>query len=171
VKDKVLADWKLSAAYDLASEAAHALLGASRTGGLASAAKSVANKSVITTEPFQPAAILNDTSSVPVIRPLNLKPGSARDLAAATQELLSAPATSASHPVSIAELPPDAVVSVIELDAAVPLWTPQDRSMAEAQLIYDATRQSEGDLWAGLCDYGALADRLDFKPDPGFKNP
>jgi hypothetical protein len=170
VKDKVLADWKLSAAYETASEAAHALLSAARTGGLADAAKSVANKSVITTEPFQPAAILNDTSSLPVIHPLNLKAGSARDLAAATQDLLSAPATSANHPVAVAELPPDAVVSVIELNAATPLWTPQDRSLAEAQLIYDATRQSEGQLWAALCDYGALADRLDFKPDQSFKN-
>jgi len=170
VKDKVLADWKLSAAYDMASDAAHTLLADARDHGLAAAAKAAGNKTVITADPFQPAAILSNSSTIPTIRPLNLKPASARDLAAATQQLLSTPATSNGRPVSLAELPPDALVSVIELNAATPLWTAQNRSVAEAQVIYRGTIEDEAQLWSQLCDYGALAQRLDFKPDESIKN-
>jgi len=171
VKERVLADWKLSAAYDMANDAAHALLGDARTRGMAAAAKSAANQPIVMTEPFQPEMILNNSSSLPTIRPLNLKPGSVRDLAMATQELLSAPAAAGNHPLAVTELPPDAVVSVIELNAATPLWTSQNRSLAEAQIIYRGTIDEQSDLWSKLCDYGALAERLDFKPEQSVKNP
>ena len=115
--------------------------------------------------------ILNNSSSIPTIRPLNLKPGSVRDLAMAAQELLSAPAASGNHPLAVTELPPDAVVAVIELNAATPLWTSQNRSLAEAQIIYQGTIDEQADLWTKLCDYGALAERLDFKPEQSIKNP
>jgi len=169
VKDKVLADWKLSGAYDMASDAAHALSADARDHGLAAAAKSAGNKAVITTDAFQPAAILTNSSTIPSIRPLNLKPASVRDLAAATQQLLSTPAAASGRPVSLAELLPDALVSVIELNAATPLWTPQNRSLAEAQVIYRGTIDDEAQLWSQLCDFGALAQRLDFKPDESLK--
>jgi hypothetical protein len=169
VKDTVLADWKLSAAYDMASDAAHALLADARDHGLAAAAKAAGNKTVITSDAFQPAAILNNTSTIPSIRPLNLKPASVRDLAGATQQLLSTPPAASGRPVSLAELLPDALVSIIELNAATPLWTPQNRSLAEAQVIYRGTIDDEAQLWSQLCDYGALAQRLDFRPDESLK--
>lgn len=170
VKDKVLADWKLSGAYDMANDAAHALLTDARNRGLPAAAKS-AGRSIVMTEPFQPTRVLDDTSSIPTIRPLNLKGTSARDLAAATQELLSASPTSGTHPLSVAELPPDAVIAVIQLDAATPLWTSENRNLAESQLIYRGSMEEKSELWAQLCDYGALAERMDFRPEASFKNP
>jgi hypothetical protein len=170
VKDKVLSDWKLAAAYDMANDAAHALLADARNRGLAAAAKADGNKTVITTDPFQPASILSNTSAPPTIRPLNFKPTSARELALAAQQLLSTPATSGSRPVNLAELHPDALIAVIELNAATPLWTAQNRTLAEAQVIYRWTTENEADLWSQLCDYGALAQRLDFRPDEGNKS-
>ena len=162
VRTKVVADFKLSTAYDLALKAAHASFDETQKLGLKAAADATGH-SIITTDLFNPTDVNSDTNKTPSIPPLNLKPESARRLAGAGHSLVSAPLAADGKPVALAELYPDATAAVIELKSSQPIWPGHNPGPYEGQIIYDATTQLEKELQVSFCDYQSVAARVNFK--------
>ncbi len=162
VRDQVIQDWKISAAYDKAVEAGHILFSAAQAQGLdAAAASSAKGSSPIVTEMFSPQEILSGNSP-PTISPLNLRPDSVRELADAAQQLLTTPPGHNGRPQLLAELYPDRIVSVIELHKAKPAWDSQDESLLTMEIMRQLRQAEALPLTAQAHAPQAVADRLNY---------
>lgn len=163
VKDQVINDWKISAAYDKAVEAGHILLSAAQTQGLDAAAAAAKRSSPIVTDLFNPQAILAG-SSAPTISPLYLQPDSARELANAAQQLLTTPPGWGGRPQLLADLYADRIVSVIELHEAKPAWDSQNESLLTMKIMRTLRQEDSFPLDQQLYTVQAVSDRLDYHP-------
>ncbi|MDP9174222.1 MAG: hypothetical protein M3O30_10205 [Planctomycetota bacterium] len=168
VKDRVVSDWKTAAGYDQALSAAHALATEAQERGLRDAAAPAGNL-FLTTQAFAPRAIYEGRPESATISPLNIHPESARELARASQNLINMPAGKLGRPVDVAQLYPDAIAAVIELNSAMPQWTPEENGLALG-VFSERLRETEmGKLLPDFCNYEKVAQRLNFKPDPSLK--
>jgi hypothetical protein len=162
VKDQVTADAKRAAAYDLAVAAANKTMAAALTSTLnAAAATAPGHPTPVETSPFNPLQIASaDQQS---IEPLKLKPDSVKALAKAAQDLVSTASNHGKHPMLVAQLYPDAMAAVIELNLALPmtqyanLLIERDRSITSAELLQK------------FCSYDATIQRINFVPAENVK--
>lgn len=161
VKAQVIADWKLSAEYDKALEAAHVLLFHAQQHSLDAAALQMDEPSPIITGPFNPQEI-KDSRQPPVISPLNLKPDSTRELADASLQLLSASPGANGRPQLLVQLYPDAIAAVIELNEAKPIWEPEQKNFDTIRLMYGIRAQEQLPLELDLCAYAKVAARMNY---------
>ncbi len=120
VKDEVIADWKLAAAYAKAQDAAKSLLAAAGQVGLDKAAQD-AHAVLLTTDPFNPYGITSGQSQRE-IPPLQLKADSVVALANSAQHLLTTPESPSGHRQTLANLYANSTVAVLQLETATPVW-------------------------------------------------
>jgi hypothetical protein len=132
VKEQVIADWKLAAAYAKAQDAAKALLESANRDGLDKAAEA-AHAPLLTTDEFDPYGIATGQAA-PEVPPLRLTPDSARTLAATAQQLLSMAPTPSGRRQLLANLYADRTVAVIQFETARPGWDPQTK-LLYSQLV------------------------------------
>jgi hypothetical protein len=169
VRDQVASDWKINAAYDKAVEAGHIILSSAQSQGLDAAATAAKLSSPITTDLFNPALIVTGNTA-PTISPLYLKPDSARELAAASQQLLTTTPGNNGQPQLLAELYADRIVSVIELHEAKPAWDSQNESFYAMRIMEELRSTESRPLNLQLYTAKAVADRLDYHPVSGSKS-
>jgi hypothetical protein len=165
VKDQVIADCKISAAYDIQLKAAQALLAAANKIGLAPAALAAKLDPPIVTDSFNPEEIA-DGSMPAVVSPLILVSDSARDLARISQKLLITPAARGSEPNLLAELYADRAASVVELREAKPSWDAQTKPRLTAEVVQGLRHDLGIPLELSLFDAQAVADRVGYKVLP-----
>ncbi len=163
VKDQVIADCKMSAAYDMARKAAQKLVDDSKTKPFMQLAQS-AGAFVVKTEPFVPYQYLSPSQDeVQQISPLQLKPYSVESLAHTAQQLLSAPLSFDQRPVQLAQLYADDIAAAVHLDSTQSTWGSEFSATAEGTIISQTTIQQRNALMADYCSYDAVAQRVGFK--------
>ncbi len=168
VKQQVVDDWKINAAYAKALEAGHLLLSSAQRQGLDAAAAEAHLSSPIVTDPFNPSAVLSDNAP-PTIAPLNLTPDSARELASAALQLLTTAPGGDNRPQLLAQLYADRIVPVIELYQAKPVWDSQDKSLITMSLMERLRQEQRMPLEAQLCTLQAVSDRVGYLPATSSK--
>jgi hypothetical protein len=168
VKDQVISDWKINAAYEKALEASRQLLASAQKQGLDAAAAEGHYSSPIVTDPFDPKAI-QAGEAAPSIPPLQLTPDSARELADASLNLLTTSRGQNNRPQLLAELYADRIASVIELHEAKPLWNPQTKSFYIIQMMMRMREQLQPPLNAQLSTFQVVSDRLNYQPEKNSK--
>ena len=166
VRDKVISDWKLATAYKMALDAAKNMLADAQKRGFAAAAASAGDEgsSVITTDLFRPSAIVAHPQDNTGIPPLRLSPVSIYLLAVDSQKLVSAPPGADGRPIDVAELWPDGIVSVMELQEATPLWDVTNGAAADYEADRAALHDQRTKMINDLCTYASAAERLNYKP-------
>jgi hypothetical protein len=169
VREKVISDWKINAAYEKALEASHLLLSSAQRQGLDAAAAEAHFSSPIVTESFNPVIILSGEAPA-TISPLNLTPDSARELANDALQLLSTAPGGNNRPQLLAELHADRIVPVIELYEAKPVWDSQDKSLYTMRIMEQLQQEQRMPLDAQLCTVQAVSDRLGYQPDASSKS-
>ncbi|MGA3068367.1 MAG: hypothetical protein ABSF29_16105 [Tepidisphaeraceae bacterium] len=174
VRDKVISDWKLTEAYKLALAAANNALADAQKRGFAAAAASAADNggtSVITTDLFRPAQIVADPTKGYGIMPLRLRVESVVQLAVDSQKLLSSPPAPDGRPVDVAELWPDALVALVQLEQAMPMWDASAAGAADSLAYEQALHNERAQMINELCSYDSAAQRLNYKPVDAVKVP
>jgi hypothetical protein len=161
VKDQVIADWKISAAYDKALDAGRALLAAANHSGLDPAAAAARRPLPIQTDLFDPQLIISGRSA-PVISPLILSPDSARELATVAQQLLSTSPAANGRPQLLSPLYADRTVAVLELYQARPIWDSQTKPLFSQRIIAQLMQTHGAPLEMGLFNAQAVADRVGY---------
>jgi hypothetical protein len=159
VRDRVINDWKLARAYDMALGAAQATLLTAQTDGLQSAANSVGRPQLLTTHEFN-AEDVKAMGEKAAIAPMKLKARSAIDIASAAEDLLTTPGDQGHRAASLVELHGDATVAIIDVDNAVP------EASDKFQDSKDLADEQGSDLVRKLCAYDAVAARLKYIPTP-----
>jgi hypothetical protein len=160
VRDKVISDCKLAAAYKLALAAAKNLL--------ADAQKrpwdvATAGMPVITTDLFRPAEIIAQPMQNSGISPLKLGQQGIYFLAKEAQGLVTAAPGSDGRPVAVAEIWSSAIASVIHLQQASPMWNPSTPGMADLGAFRYSMRDSGTQLVTQLCTKDAASQRVNFQ--------
>jgi hypothetical protein len=161
VKDQVVADWKISAAYAKALDAGHSLFAAAKRSGLDPAAAAAKLPPPIQTDPFDPQLIASGRSAA-AISPLILSPDSARELATVAQQLLSTPLSASGHRQLLTQLYADRAVAVLELYEAKPIWDSQTKPLFSQRVIEELTQAHRVPLEMGLFTPQAVADRVGY---------
>ncbi|MGD0140346.1 MAG: hypothetical protein ABSD28_15860 [Tepidisphaeraceae bacterium] len=161
VKEQVIADWKISAAYAKALDAGRALLAAANHSGLDSAAAAAKRPLPIQTDLFDPQLIVSGRSA-PVISPLILSPDSARELATVAQQLLSTSPAANGRPQLLSPLYADRTVAVLELYQARPIWDSQTKPLFSQRIIAQLMQTHSDPLEMGLFNAQAVADRVGY---------
>ncbi|MGD0389333.1 MAG: hypothetical protein ABSC42_10305 [Tepidisphaeraceae bacterium] len=165
VKDQVIADWKISAAYAKALDAARSLFAAANKNGLDTAAAAAKLSLPIQTDLFDPQLIASGRSA-PVISPLILSPDSARELATIAQQLLSTSPAANGRPQLLSQLYADRTVVVLELYQAKPVWDSQTKPLFSQRIIEQLTQAQCASLEMGLFTAQAVADRVGYHAEP-----
>ncbi|MGD0540736.1 MAG: hypothetical protein ABSB33_04370 [Tepidisphaeraceae bacterium] len=168
VKQQVISDWKINAAYAKALEAGHLLLSSAQRQGLDAAAAEAHLSWPIITDPFNPSAVLSDNAAA-TIAPLNLTPDSARELANAALQLLTTSPGGDNRPQLLTELYADRIVPVIELYQAKPVWDSQDKSLITMSIMERLRQEQRMPLEAQLCTVQAVSDRVGYHPASSSK--
>ncbi len=164
VKDQVIADWKINAAYEKALEASHLLLSSAQRQGLDAAAAEAHLSTPVVTDLFNPASVLSGNRPA-AIPPLNLTPDSARELAGAAQQLLSTVPGANNRPQLLAELHADRIISVIELHEAKPMWDSQNKSEIAMDIVKGLRQEESVPLNAQLSTLQSVSDRLGYQTE------
>ena len=160
VRDTVINDCKLSAAFKLASDAAKNLVADAQKHPWATVTSGMP---VITTDLFRPAEIVAHPMQNGGIPPLRLTPQSIYLLAKDSQQLVSAVPGADGRPVDVAELWPNAIVAAIHLQQATPMWTASMPSLADLGAYRLALRDAQLQMIAQLCTKDAAAHRMNFQ--------
>ncbi len=162
VKDEVIADWKLAAAYAKAQDAAKSLLAVAQHVGLDKAADD-AHAVLLTTDPFNPYAIVSD-QVFPQISPLRLKADSVVALANSAQQLLTTPQSPSGHRQLLANLYANSTVAVIQLETATPNWKddPDRKSIESAEFLYGLRLEARTPLESGLFAADLVKSRMNY---------
>jgi hypothetical protein len=170
VKARVASDWTLSQAYEKALAAARSFLTQAQAQGLQAAATTAAEQ-VTTTDRFEPAEFINNPTATPSIPPLNLKPDSLRELGQDALNLINtAPPASGRHPLAIAELQLDRLVMVVELNSASLAFPSEIMGYHQAETFAQYRVSTIAKLLPEFVTYDAIAQRMNFKPDPNIRN-
>lgn len=156
VADRLLADARLAAAYDLAAEDAKKLAAEAQKSTLASAAKA-ANRKVITTGMINPR--------VPDIEnyPLPDADANAALIAGGYQLLTKGTASNRDHPVGLVDLKPTATALAGEINSIRPPWTAETLASREAAAAAQADQQLVMAIRNGWLSYPQVAERLQFR--------
>jgi hypothetical protein len=91
-------------------------------------------------------------------------------LAQDSQQLLTTPPGIDGRPVSVAELWPDAIASVIQIQETVPQWNPHNVGVAHADAIQSALQTQASKIIDQLLTFDATAQRLNFVPDQSVQS-
>jgi hypothetical protein len=161
VKDRVISDWKISAAYAKALDAGHALLAVANRKGLDPAAAAAKLPPPIQTDLFDPQLIASGRSA-PVISPLMLSPDSARALATIAQQLLSTSPAADGRPQLLSPLYADRTVAVLELYEAKPVWDAQTKPRFSQEIIEELRQAHCAPLEMELFTAEAVANRVGY---------
>ncbi|MGD0768672.1 MAG: hypothetical protein ABSB42_10835 [Tepidisphaeraceae bacterium] len=161
VKDQVISDWKIAAAYAKALDAGHALLAVANRKGLDPAAAAAKLPPPIQTDLFDPQLIASGRSA-PVISPLILSPDSARALATIAQQLLSTSPAADGRPQLLSPLYADHTVAVLELYEAKPIWDAQTKPRFSQQIIEELRQAHCAPLEMELFTAEAVAGRVGY---------
>jgi len=162
VKDQVVSDCKISAAYAKALQIGKLLLSSANNLGLDKAVSRTKLAPPILTDSFSPEAIRTGRAPA-VIEPLILASDSARQLAGVSQELLTTPPTKDNRRQLLAELYADRTVAVIELREAKPAWDADSKPMFTAQVTQLLEREQQVPLELSLFKPEDVVSRLDYK--------
>ena len=163
VKDQVVADCKISAAYAKALQIGKLLLSSANNLGLDVAVGRTKLPPPILTDSFSPEAIRMGRAPA-VIEPLILASDSARELAGISQQLLTTAPTKDNRRQLLAELYADRTVAVIELREAKPAWDAETKPMLAAQVTELLEREQRIPLELSLFKPEDVVSRLDYKP-------
>jgi hypothetical protein len=163
VRDQVVADCKISAAYSKALQIGKLLLTSANNLGLDVAVARTKLSPPILTDSFSPEAIRTGRAPA-VISPLILASDSARDLADVSQKLLITPPAKDNRRQLLAELYADRIVAVIELREAKPAWDADTKPMFTAQVTALLEREQQIPLELSLFKPEDVVSRLDYKP-------
>jgi len=161
VKEQVISDFKISAAYAKALDAGRSLLAAANRSGLDPAAAAAKLPPPIQTDPFDPQLITSGRSA-PIISPLILSPDSARELAKIAQQLLSTSPAANGRPQLLSPLYADRNVAVLELYEAKPIWDSRTKSLFDQRIIVQLMQALSAPLEMGLFTPQAVADRVGY---------
>jgi hypothetical protein len=162
VKDQVVADCKITAAYAKALQIGKLLFSSADSLGLDTAVGRTKLPPLIVTEPFSPEAIATGRAPA-VIEPLILSTDSARELASVSQQLLTTAPTKDNHRQLLAELYADRTVAVIELREAKPAWDADTKPMFTAQVTALLERQQQIPLELSLFKPDAVISRVGYQ--------
>jgi hypothetical protein len=163
VRDKVEADLRKAAGYELAKAAAKPALEAAQAGGLGGQAMAI-GKRLITTEPFNSNPY---TTQLPNFGPgITLTPAAVRDFAEQAFGLLAQYNPTANpNPVKLIELPEDGKLYVAQLTKITPQW---DATTFYSRWL-DITTGLRQALASGLrndwFNYDAVIQRTGYKPE------
>ena len=162
VLKQVEADWKLAHAYQQASQAAQKLVDASKSIGLAQAAR-LESKPVTsaTASPERPFAFMPTMFRV---SGYDVKDPAANDaLATEIKRLLAAAGPSDPHPRAAVALPTvrrDLAIELIDAHLSVP-----DLAIAQEQVVGQQRAEQAQPLILDWFDYKSVVSRLDYKPE------
>jgi hypothetical protein len=165
VKDQVVSDCKMAAAYAKALQAGQLLLKSANNLGLDTAVGRTKLPPVIVTEPFSPEAIRLGRTA-PTIEPLSLASDSVRQLATVSQQLLTIEPATDNRRQLLAELYADRTVAVIELKEAKPAWDDETRPMFTAQVTSLLERQQQVPLELSIFKADDVVARMNYKTIP-----
>jgi hypothetical protein len=162
VKDQVVADCKIAAAYAKALKAGRLLLSSANALGLDAAIARTKLPPALMTDPFSPEAIRSGRAPA-VIKPLILESDSARQLAEVSQQLLITSPAHDKRPQLLAELYADRAVAVIELHEAAPSWDAESRPFFAALVTARLQEDQKIPLELTLFKPDAVAARLGYQ--------
>jgi hypothetical protein len=162
VKDQVISDCKISAAYAKALQIGKLLFSSANSLGLDAAVSRTKLPPPILTDSFSPEAIRTGRAPA-VIEPLILASDSARELASVSQNLLTTAPTKDNHRQLLAELYADRTVAVIELREAKPAWDADTKPIFTAQVTQLLEREQQIPLELSLFKPEDVVSRLDYK--------
>ncbi len=154
--DRLVADARLAAAYELGQQDAKKLLAEAQKSGLASAAKA-AGRTVITTGLIGPRSSDVEHYKLPDAEAIQA-------FAQGAQQLLSKGTGNPDHPVGVVDLKPTATALAAEINEIRPPWTPDALPTRQVQIGSQADREMASSVRQAWLSYPQVVERLRYQP-------